>query len=134
MKRLLSCILYFMLFSVTDVLSIQKNKNLNYEFSDYSFCIKEFLSFTLTSDFLVNQQKMKEVLMFCCKGDHKNDTQLLWLLLIFSLDEDSLDELKNHIYNDLPQEFSLFVLRKYRELRIPCDTCKKYSDYYVLKQ
>ncbi len=77
---------------------------------------------------------MKQVSLHCCKAGHKINIQLLWFLLLITLNNRSFHELKYHIKNDSAEELTLFVLQLYQEERIPCATCQEYSNYYIPEQ
>lgn len=115
MKRFLFCTLSILFFNFTDTAAMQNEPQ-------------------ESNEDLKNEEKMKQVLLHCCQADHKMNTQLLWFLLLITLDNTSFNELKCHIKNDSAEELNSFILQLYQEDRIPCAACGEYSGYYIQKK
>jgi len=94
------------------------------------FIIKEFFKMTLYEHF-INNKKIKDSSICCNKCNHESDAQWLWMSLIFKCDENSINQLKDFIYNKTAEELAIFILQKHQESELYCAYCGDYNNYYI---
>jgi len=82
----------------------------------------------------IDHQKMKDGSIYCNKCHNESDAHWLWMSLIFKCDEDSIDQLKDFIYNKSTKELATFILQKHQESELYCVYCGDYNNYYIPEQ
>ena len=143
MKRSLFFIFCIMFFSHSNITTIEENHEhivINEKgersFTLYALCfiMKEFLSHSLEIIFFIDQQKMTDAKIACCKCNYTMTASNLWAHFLVRINKPLLDTIMSHVYDGTIEDLVSFTLKTCREHQIQCDNCFEYNDWYIPEQ